>query len=237
MDALSASTASPAPVAAEPLSPARAALLRAIECLDTARERLDHAQKALNATEDLRLPVSGQEADDLRTQMGRLGQIAAWLKTSAEGAAADAVRPSLAAELKDAEGWLSEVAGAATMAEEQLSVAERDYTEAAHAARDALIERDRAVWAAAADATGPALRKLQRAVAAVYERDARLRSLIVALREVGNRNTETNSGAFAAASAIESALGLVRRQTARSVDSEIGRALIERLQTDPFASL
>jgi hypothetical protein len=191
----------------------------------------------LNAIENLRLPVSGREAGELRQQMVRLGQVTAWLKASSNGAEAAGVRPSLSAELKDAEDWLGDVAGAAASAEERLSIAERDYTEAAHAARDALQERDRAVWAATVDAAGPALRKLGRAVAAVYQREARLRSLVMALREIGHRNTDTNSGALAAAWAIETTLNEVRRQTAQNVDSSVGRALADRLQTDPLASL
>jgi hypothetical protein len=191
----------------------------------------------LNAIENLRLPVSGREAGELRQQMVRLGQVTAWLKASSNGAEAAGVRPSLSAELKDAEDWLGEVAGVAASAEERLSIAERDYTEAAHAARDTLQERDRAVWAATLDAVGPTLRKLGRAVAAVSRREARLLSLIMALREIGYRNTDTNSGAFAAASAIETALNEALRQIAQSVDSSMGRALTDRLQTDPLASL
>lgn len=169
--------------------------------------------------------------------MGRLGQITAWLHASSNEVAADVARPSLSAELQQAEDWLGEVAGVAASAEERLSIAERDYTEAAHAARDALLERDNAVWAATVDAAGPALRRLERAVAAAYARDARLRSLVVALREIGHRNTDTNSGALAAAAAIETALNEIRHQTAQNVDSRLGRALIDRLQTDPLVSL
>jgi len=38
-----------------------------------------------------------------------------------------------------------------------------------------------------------------------------LRSLIVALREIGHRNTEENRGAMAAAEVIERALNVARR--------------------------
>ena len=76
-----------------------------------------------------------------------------------------------------------------------------------------------------------------RRASAVYERDARLRSLIVALREIGDRNTEENRGALAAAEAIERALHVARRQTPRNADPRGGRSLIERLQTDPLATL
>jgi len=64
-----------------------------------------------------------------------------------------------------------------------------------------------------------------------------LRSLIVALREIGHRNTEENRGAMAAAEAIERALHAARRQAARNADPRGGRSLIERLQTDPLATL
>ena len=84
-----------------------------------------------------------------------------------------------------------------------MSIAEQDYIAAANGAREAMRRRDDAVWAATVEAAAPALRKLGRAVSAVYERDARVRSLISALREVGNRNSETNSGAFAATSLLK----------------------------------
>ena len=56
-------------------------------------------------------------------------------------------------------------------------------------------------------------------------------------RKSGNRNSETNSGALAAASAVEAALNAIRRQTALGVNIADGHSLIERLQTDPSASL
>src|SRR5258706_10625719 len=95
--------------------------------------------------------------------------------------------------------------------------------------------RDDAVWAATVEAAAPALRKLGRAVSAVYERDARVRSLISALREVGNRNSETNSGAFAAASAVKPP-STRSAQTAQAVDIALDHSLIERLHSDPLAS-
>jgi len=70
-----------------------------------------------------------------------------------------------------------------------------------------------------------------------HERDACLRSLVGALREIGNRNSETNSGALAAAPAVEPALDAIRRQTALGVNIADGHSLIERLQTDPSVSL
>jgi hypothetical protein len=130
---------------------------------------------------------------------------------------------------------LTEVAGAAATAADRLSVAERNYFEAATAAREAMLQQDRAVWTATVDAADPALRKLSRAVAAVYRREARLRSLVLALREIGHKNGET--AAFAAAEAVETALHTIRRQTGQEADAVQGRALIERLRLDPRASL
>ena len=59
----------------------------------------------------------------------------------------------------------------------------------------------------------------------------------MALREIGHQNTEENRGALAAAKAIERALHAARRQTPRNADPRGGRSLIERLQTDPLATL
>jgi len=72
-------------------------------------------------------------------------------------------------------------------------------------------------------------------VTAVYRREGRVRGLVLALREVGNRSSET--AAFAAAEAIETALHAIRRQTAQAPDAAQGRSLIERLRSDPRASL
>jgi hypothetical protein len=57
-----------------------------------------------------------------------------------------------------AEQWLSEVAGAAATAAERLSIAEQDYVGAADAAREAMLQRDRAVCAATVEAAEPALK-------------------------------------------------------------------------------
>src|ERR1700732_4352987 len=90
-----------------------------------------------------------------------------------------------------------------------------------------MLRQDHAVRGETVEAAGPALRKLDRAAAAVYRREARLRSLIVALREIGGRNSEMNSGAFAAAYAVETPLNAIRRQTAQGVEIALGRSLIE----------
>src|ERR1700716_4315079 len=45
----------------EPIPPARVALAQAIECLDSARERLDEAQKAIAALEQLRPAASARQ--------------------------------------------------------------------------------------------------------------------------------------------------------------------------------
>ena len=163
--------------------------------------------------------------------MTRLHEITNWL-----GARVGGDRPSLSAELKEAEAWLGEVAETMGEAEALLSAAERDYTDAAHAAREAQLARDRAVWAASVDATGLALRRLERAVAAVYARDARVRSLVVALREIGHRNTEENNDALVAAEAVQRGLHTARRQSPHPIDPGPGRSLIERLRTDPLAT-
>jgi len=157
--------------------------------------------------------------------MGRLYEITNWLNASAES-----VRPSLPAELDRAEQWLSEVAGAAATAVERLSIAEQDLCPRS-AAREAMLQRERAVWAATVEAADPALRKLNRVVTAVYRREGRLRGLVLALREMGNQSGET--GALAAAEAIETTLYAIRRRTAQAADAVQGRALIERLRSDP----
>jgi hypothetical protein len=171
-----------AAISLEPLPPARAALAHAIECFDRARERLDEAQRALTAMEKLRAPVSGREAGELRAQMGRVCEITNWLNAGAESG-----RPSLTAALARAERWLSEVAGAASTAAARLSTVERDCAAAAAAARDAMLQRERAVWGGTMEPARPSPRILNRAMAAAHRREGRLRGLVLALRETSAR--------------------------------------------------
>src|ERR1700704_4613917 len=49
------------PIPLEPIPPATVALAQAIECLDSARERLDEAQKAIAALEQLRPAASARQ--------------------------------------------------------------------------------------------------------------------------------------------------------------------------------
>ena len=144
-------TAISAMVPTEPLSPARAALADSIERLAAASARMEEAQRALVGLERPPASMSSRDAGELRADMTRLHEITNWL-----GARAGGDRPPLSAELKEAEAWLGEVAGTIGEAEERLSAAERNYADAAHAARDAHIARERAVWAASVDAAGPA---------------------------------------------------------------------------------
>src|SRR5205823_3204799 len=76
-----------------------------------------------------------------------------------------------------------------------------------------------------------------RRASAVYERDARLRSLIVAPREIGHRNTEENRGAMAAAEAIERALHAARRQLARNADPRGGPVADRTTPNGPVSNI
>src|SRR6267154_3422366 len=74
----------------EPIPPARVALVQAIECLDSARERLDEGQKAVAALEQLRPAASARQTSALHAEIGRLCEITNRLDAGAEG-----IRPSL----------------------------------------------------------------------------------------------------------------------------------------------
>ena len=200
-------------ISVEPLPPARAEMARAMDGIDRVRERLDETHKVVSGLEKVRPAASARQTSALHAEIGRLCEI-----TNCLDAGAEDVRPSLPAELQRAQRWLSEIAGVAATADERLSIAEQDYTAAANRAREAMLRQDHAVRGETVEAAGPALRKLDRAAAAVYRREARLRSLIVALREIGGRNSEMNSGAFAAAYAVETPLNAIRRQTAQGVE-------------------
>ena len=222
---------------AAPLSPARALLAQAIEALDEAHGRLHQAQNPVSETEQIRAAASCREAAELRAAIHRLrsaheAELAAWVDAGADG-----VRPVPAGELLDAERRLGGIAGAAGEAEAQVSIAEEGYAGAAAHVQKAAADRDRALWPAAIDAAGPVLDELAQAVTAVLGLEARLRSLVSALREAGNRDAVNGNGALAAAAAIESDIQAARRLPALARDAAPGRSLIERLRSEARATL
>jgi hypothetical protein len=222
---------------AAPLSPARALLAQAIEALNEAHGRLHQAQNPASETERIRAAASCREAAELRAAIQRLrsaheAELAAWVDAGADG-----VRPMAAGELLDAERRLGGIAGAAGAAEAQVSLADEGYAGAAARVHKAAEDRDRTLWPAAVEAAGPVLDELGRAVTAVLGLEARLRSLVSALREAGNRDAVNGNGALAAASSIESGIQAARRLPALARDAAPGRSLIERLRSDARATL
>ena len=165
----------------------------------------------------------------LHAEIGRLCEIMNRLDAGAEG-----IRPSLPTELQQAERWLGEISAAAATAEERLSIAEQDYIAAANGAREAMRRRDDAVWAATVEAAAPALRKLGRAVSAVYERDARVRSLPCAKSATG---TAKRTAELSPRHPLLKPPSTRSAQTAQAVDIALDHSLIEQLHSDPLASL
>jgi hypothetical protein len=97
-----------------------------------------------------------READELRAQVARLrkadeAEIHGWVGAGAHGA-----RPAPSTELLAAERRLGEIAGAAGVAEAEISIAQEGYAGAAERARHAMQERDRALWPAMIEAAGAA---------------------------------------------------------------------------------
>jgi hypothetical protein len=169
----------------------------------------------------------------LHAEIGRLCEITNRLDAGAEG-----IRPSLPTELQQAERWLGEISAAAATAEERLSIAEQDYIAAANGAREAMRRRDDAVWAATVEAAAPALRKLGRAVSAVYERDARVRSLPCAKSATGTaKRTAKRTAELSPRHPLLKPPSTRSAQTAQAVDIALDHSLIERLHSDPLASL
>lgn len=220
-----------------PLSPAKALLAHAIEALNEAQGRLHQAQNPVIETDRIRAAATSREAAELRAAIHRLrnaheAELAAWVDAGADG-----VRPIAAGELLDAERRLGGIAGAAGEAEAQVSIAEEGYAGAAAHVHKASADRDRALWPAAIEAAGPVLGELGQAVTAVLGLEARLRSLVSALREAGNRDAVNGNGALAAAASIESGIQAARRLPALARDAAPGRSLIERLRSDARAAL
>ncbi len=225
------------PAQAPPLSPARGALAQAIEALNEAQGRLHQAQSPMTEIDRIRARASCREAAELRAEIGRLrcaheAELAAWVDAGAKG-----LRPMPATGLVGAERRLGEMAGAAGAAEAQVSIAQEGYAGAAARVRQAAADRDRALWPAAVEAAAPVLDGLGRAVTAVLGVEIRLRSLVSALREAGNRDSANGNGALAAASAVESGIQAARRSRALAHDAGPGRSLIEHLRSDARAAL
>jgi hypothetical protein len=218
-------------------SPVIARLAQAIDGLEWAQQRLEYAQKPIRKLEQIRSAAVLHEATELRAETTRLRaahdcEITDWVNSGSKGD-----RPTLPADLVAAEKRLGEIVAGMGDAETQLAIAREGYAGAAERVRQAVAEREEALWPAAIEAAGDVLREMERAVATVMSCEVRLRSLVSALREAGNHGGANSHGAHAAAAKIDEQRQAARRRPAAAYDSRAGRVLLERLRSDAHATL
>ena len=218
-------------------SPARAALSAALEALRGARSRLEALHRPLSALERVLNAAQSVEAAELRAEIGRL---LAGPDPASQGCI-NGHHPGeallSAPESPEAEQRLANLAKGAKDAEHRLVAARANYTAAAERVRSASKEWKEALWPAAVEAADPALCQLEQAVRGVLVIEARLRGLVLGLREAGDRDGSGADGAFAAAERIEKGITEARRKPTLAVDIEIGRSFLDSLRSDPEATL
>jgi hypothetical protein len=163
----------------------------------------------------------------LRTQYEAC--VSVWVEAGAQGD-----KSATAAELLPLELRLGGILNGIGGSDAKLSVAREAFAAAAEQVRKAQGDRDAALWPAVAEAAEPLVTELEEAMAVALHVEVRLRSIISALREIGNRDEQ--NGAFAAASAIEGTITMARRITLPAADTGAGRALINSLRADPRAT-
>jgi hypothetical protein len=147
-----------------------------------------------------------------------------------------AKRPAPPEELVPLERALGAIAGAAREAEMRFPAAQRDYVHAAEQARRAISMREQAISPAAIEAAEATFGELEQAIAAAQSAEARLLSLVHALREAAARAGEDGNAALVAAAKIEQRVIATRRRGAPRIDPAPGRGLLERLRSDPAAT-
>lgn len=220
----------------ENLPPAKAALASAITAVKRTQEDLQAAQRPVDKLAYARAAATQREAAELRSEISRLraahaAEIDRWVETGSDGK-----RPAPAAELMPMERALGAIAGAAREAEGRFPAAQQDYVRAAEHVRHAISMREQAIWPAASEAAEAAFGELEQAIAAAQSAEARLLSLVQALREAGACAGDKGNAAFAAAAKIEKRVIAARRRSAPRIDPAPGRRLLGRLRSDAAAT-
>jgi hypothetical protein len=198
---------------------------------------LEELHRPLSALERVLIAAESAEAAELRNEIGRLlAAPDAERKDRTDGDRSGEML-LLASASPDDEQRLAELAKGAADAGHRLAAARDGYVAAAERVRIAAISYKEALWPATVEAAEPELCKLEQAVRGVLTIEARLRSLVLALRETGHRGEAGGEGAFSAAEKIESKIADIRRKPTIAVDIEIGRSFVDRLRSDPGAIL
>jgi hypothetical protein len=219
------------------LPPAKASLARAVATVKRTQDELEAAQKPVDRLAHARAAATLGEAAELRSEIARLraaheAEINLWVDAGGVGK-----RPAPSPDLIPLERALGSIAAAAREAEARFPPAHGTLLSAADRVRNALAERERAMWPATVEAADRTVDELDRAITAAQSAEARLLSLVSALREAAVRAGDNENGAMAAAAKIEERIITTRRRGAPRVYPAHGRSLIERLRSDPSAEL
>jgi hypothetical protein len=217
------------------VSPARAALARAIEEVDSTQNLLEDARKPVDRLSLIAARARSQEAIAISAEVSRLrealdAEIAIWVDAGATGD-----RPAPSQELLAAERRLGELVSAGATAGAEIVLAEEDYVKLAVRAQSAAAERDQALWQATIEAAEPLLMALQQTRAVERDIEARLFGLVSALREIGNSPSGLDNAALRAAEKIEVEARAKLRLLTPACDVAAGHSLIGRLRSDPLA--
>jgi hypothetical protein len=218
------------------LPPAKAALASAIAAVKRAQEDLEAAQQPVDKLAYARAAATQREAAELRSEIARLraaheAEIDHWVEAGSDGN-----RPAPAAELVPLERALGAIAGAAREAEGRFPAVHRDYVRAAEHVRHAISAREQSIWPAATEAAEASFGELERSIAAAQSAEARLLSLVHALREAGACAGEDGNAAVAAGAKIEQRVIAAKRRSAPRINAAPGRWLLERLRSDAAAT-
>jgi hypothetical protein len=181
--------------AAGTLLPAKDSLARAIAAVNRAQKELEAAQQPVEKLASARAAATLLEAAGLRSEIARLraaheAEINVWVDAGGEGE-----RPAPPAELVPLERALGGIAAAARKAEARFPSAHGDFLSAAERARNSLIEREQAMWPTTIEAADRTVGELERAITAALSAEARLLSLVSALREAAARAGDDGNGA------------------------------------------
>ena len=214
------------------LTAARAFLDQAIEAYQLAQARLQETACPVEMLERGRSETMARLSTQIRAiRAEHEAAIDRWLRNDGKGGI-----PVTPAELASLELNLTEMSDGHCGSEILLVSARAAFEAVAEQVRTTRIAVDTALWPATVEAVKPALLALEDAIRSVLHIEARVRAVVLALREEGRRDEEHRRGAFAAASEIEAAVLAARRLAAPSPTPESGKELLARLRLDPRAT-
>jgi hypothetical protein len=210
------------------LSEPRAALARAIRDLDAANAALADARRPLRELEALAAAAAAKSALAASLLAEHEQAVGSWL-LAPEGA-----RPARTIESSAAECGAANLAGDLKAAERASGLRRDAYRFAADGVARARDRRDEAMTAAAVDAARTTIEaELKPAIAKVLKIEARLRGVMTALIELGNRQQAPVRSGPGVAGVIADLIKSAKADVAVARDDDGGRHFLDRLAGDP----